>query len=211
MGDTRHLTTGPRALAILLPAAAILGLPACGAGGGNQNPPKMTNVPGAVGESPAGSGKLSGHFQIRPAQPGDPFIFSAGVGGACHVTQYPVAPQSCTRHSECGLPSDGTGNGASAYCLAESPGSPTAGGGGGVPPSGAGTCWIKPSEDFCLKGVTEGRHDTPSADTALIVSKQHVKTWRVLTCLNGAPGACGGAPATPNELQHQAGPVYTAP
>jgi hypothetical protein len=192
-------------------AALLVSVMACGQGGGNPNPPKMANVPGSVSASPTGSTKLTGHFEIRPAQAGDRFIFSSGVGGACVLAQYPVSPRRCTRHSECELPAAGTGEGASSYCVQESPGSPLAGGGGGVPPSGAGTCWFKPSKNFCLKGVGQGQHDTPTADSAAVAAANGVKKWRVFTCLNGAPGACAGADATPNELQHQAGPVYTAP
>jgi hypothetical protein len=195
----------PRELSLL--AAIFLGTTGCG--GGNPSPPKMTNEPGVV-SAPA-AGKLSGHFEIRAALPGDPFIFSSGMGGACLVAQYPVEPASCTKHTECALPPAGTGEQAFAYCIAESPGRPTAGGGGGIPPAGAGTCWFKPSKEFCLKGVGTGQWDTPAADAATVAAATGVKKWRVLTCLNGAPGACGGAPATPNELQHQAGPIYTTP
>jgi hypothetical protein len=206
---TSRSTTGRRARLLL--CSAVLLLSACNnspnSNGGNPNGPKMTNVPGAVSPSPDGSAKLTGHFEIRQALPGENFLFSsASIGGACIVGQYPAQPQSCTQHSECALPSTGTGNGASSYCLAESPGAPTGGNAGATPPNGAGTCWIKPSEGFCLKFVGPGKHDTPPA-----APPAGIKKWRVLTCLNGVPGACGGAPATPNELQHQVGPVYSAP
>ena len=202
----------PRRHALPLIPGALIFLAACGQGdnGASSNGPKMVNVPGAVTAFPAGSSKITGHFEIRLAQPGEPFIFSNGTGGACVVAQYPVEPKSCTKHSECALPASGTGNGASSYCLAESPASPKAGNGGATPPNGAGTCWIKPSESFCLKFQSQGQHDTPPADTTAVAATG-VKKWRVLSCLNGEPGACGGAKATPNELQHQAGPVYDAP
>lgn len=165
----------------------------------------MANVPGLVKAMPPGSNKLSGHFEIREIRPGENFIFSASSkGGACLVAQYPVVPKSCNQHSQCGLPPSGIGNGAYAYCVAEQPGA--------LAPAGAGTCWIKPSEDFCLKGVGPGAFDTAPADTTQIVRAAGVKQWRLLTCLNGVPGACSGqVDATPNELQHEAGDIYTAP
>jgi hypothetical protein len=206
------LSAGRREFSLLASSAILLSATACGQGGGNPNGPKMTNVPGAVTASPAGSANLTGHFEIRAFQPGDNFIFSsASIGGACLVGQYPVPPKSCTQHTECPLPPQrATGNGVSSYCLQESPGAPTAGNGGAVPPTGAGTCWVKPSEDFCLTFVGPGQHDTTAADSTAMAA-EGVKKWRVLTCLNGVPGACGGAPATPNQLQHQSGTVYTAP
>ena len=200
----------PAARNFPLLAVMLLGTTACGQNNGaSSNGPKMTNVPGLVTASPGGSPNFTGHYEIKLAQPGDAFIFSNGTGGACIVAQYPVPPASCTKHTDCALPTTGIGNGASSYCLAESPGKPTAGGGGGLPPAGAGTCWIKPSESFCLKFQSQGQHDTPPADSTALAALG-VKKWRVLTCLNGEPGACGGAKATPNELQHQAGPVYPA-
>jgi hypothetical protein len=207
-------TPGPWGLPLVW--SALLLLSACGqggndaginaGGGASANGPKMTNVPGAVTASPAGSPNLTGHFEIRLAQPGDAFVFSSGGGGACLVTQYPATPTRCNQQSECALPSANMGVHAASYCLPDDSGR----GVGVTPPAGAGTCWIKPSDSFCLKPVGPGVHDTPPADTTALVAAG-MKKWRVLTCLNGAPGACGGAPATPNELQHQVGPVYTAP
>jgi hypothetical protein len=209
-----HFTAVPHRLALM--SYAFLLVPACGQGGegtnsnnGNgvsSNGPKMTNVPGAVTESPAGSRKLTGHFEIRLAQPGDAFVFSGGGGGACLVTQYPVVPKRCNQHSECGLPSANIGVNAASYCLPDDAGR----GVGAVPPAGAGSCWIKPSDDFCLKPVGIGQHDTTPQDTAALAAAG-MKKWRVLTCLNGAPGACRTGAPTPNEVQHQVGAVYTAP
>ncbi len=212
MGKIHHLNVGIRELSLLASAAVLVGVAAYAQGGGNPNGPKMANVPGAVASLPAGSAILTGHFEIRPAQPGEPGIFSsANMGGACLVAQYPAQPKSCTKHSECALPSSGIGEGAASYCLPESPGKPTSGNGKSVPPVGAGSCWIKPSEDFCLKGAGVGAPDTAPVNSAPVAAATGVKRWRVLTCLNGIPLACTGqVPATPNEYQHQAGPVYTA-
>ena len=123
------------------------------------------------------------------------------MGGACLVAQYPAQPKSCTKHSECALPSSGIGEGAASYCLPESPGKPTSGNGKSVPPVGAGSCWIKPSEDFCLKGAGVGSHDTAPVNSAPVAAATGVKRWRVLTCLNGIPLACTGqVPATPERI-----------
>lgn len=212
MGKIHHFTVGRRELSLLASAAVLVGVAAYAQHSSNPNGPKMANVPGAVSASPAGSAMLTGHFEIRAVQPGERFIFSPiGMGGACLVTQYPAIPRSCTRHTECGLPPSGTGEGASSYCLPESPGKPTGGNAGEVPPNGAGTCWIKPSDKFCQFGAGVGQHDTPPADSAPVVAAARVKKWRVLTCLNGIPSSCAGAPATPDESLHEEGPVYTAP
>jgi hypothetical protein len=204
---TRSSHAAARATSLLASVAIALGLAACGQGGGqgqSSNGPKMTNIPGAVSESPAGSRNLTGHFEIRQAQPGDAFVFSGGSGGACLVTQNPADPKRCNQQSECALPSDNMGVNAASYCLPDDPGR------GLVPPAGGGTCWFKPSDDFCLKPVGVGQHDTtPQDPTAL--AQAGMKKWRVLSCLNGAPGACRTGAPTPHEVQHQVGAVYTGP
>ena len=174
--------------------------------GVSANGPKMTNVPGAVSESPAGSRNLTGHFEIRAAQPGDAFVFSSGMGGACLVTQYPAQAKRCNQHTECALPTTDMGTNASSYCLPDDPGR----GVGAVPPAGGGSCWIKPSDDYCVKGVAAGQYDTAPQDTTKLAEKG-MKKWRVLSCLNGPPAACRTGAPTPSEVQHQVGPVYTAP
>ena len=207
-----RFTTGPHRLPLL--SCAVMLLTACGQGGSgpganasdsngvSANGEKMTNVPGAVTESPPGSRNLTGHYEIRLAGPGDAFIFSSGGGGACLVTQYPAAPKRCSQHSECALPSTNMGVNAGSYCLPDNAGP--------VRPGGAGTCWIKPSDDFCLKGVTLGQHDIAPRDTTALAAAG-MKKWRVLSCLNGPPGTCRTGAPTPNQVQHQVGPVYTAP
>lgn len=199
-----------REFAFVASAVALVAVAAYAQTGGNPHGPKMANVPGAV---TAAGALLTGHYEIRPALPGEPGIFSTSdMGGACLVAQYPAQSRSCTKHTECGLPSSGVGEGASSYCLPESPESPIAGNAGAVPPTGAGTCWIKPSEAFCLKMQGPGAHEIGPVDSAPVAAATGVKKWRVLTCLNGIPAACSGqVPATPNEYQHQSGPVYTAP
>ena len=166
-------TTGPQGLALM--SYVIMLLTACGQGGsgphsndGNgptANGPKMTNVPGAVTESPPGSRKLTGHFEIRLAQPGDPIVFSGGGGGACLVAQYPAVPKRCNQHSDCALPSANTGVNAGSYCLPDHPGQV-----GRIPPAGAGSCSIKPSDDFCLKPVGIGQHDTARSDATALAA-----------------------------------------
>jgi hypothetical protein len=207
----RRFSSGWPMTVAIVPA---LILTTCGQGGsgtssdnGNAttNDSKMTNVPGAVTELPPRSRKLTGHFEIRPAQPADRFVFSGGSGGACLVTQYPAVPKRCNQHSECALPSANMGVNAASYCLPDKPGQ-----GGTVPPAGAGTCWIKPSDGFCLKPVGVGQHDTTPQDTTSLAAAG-MRKWRVLTCLNGAANACRTGARTPNEVQHQVGDVYTAP
>jgi hypothetical protein len=200
-----------RNLSLLASAAILVGAAVYAQTSGNPHGPKMANVPGLVTAS-LGSTKLTGHFEIRPALPGEPGIFSTvDMGGACLVAQYPAKPQACNKHTQCGLPSSGVGEGAASYCLPESPGAPTADNSGVAPPVGAGSCWIKPSEDFCLKRQGVGSHEI-TQDSAPVAAATGVKKWRVLTCLNGIPAACTGqVSATPNEYQHQAGPVFTAP
>ena len=199
----------PRQLSILALTAVLVGAAVYAQTSGNPHGPKMANVPRLV---TASGTTLTGHFEIRPAQPGEPGIFSSvDMGGACLVAQYPSQPRACTKHTECALPTSGMGDGAASYCLPESPGAPRAGNAGAVPPVGAGSCWIKPSEAFCLKRQGPGPHDIGPVDSAPVVAATSAKKWRVLTCLNGIPGACAGAPATPNQYQHQSGPVYTAP
>jgi hypothetical protein len=209
-----QFTAIPHRFALML--GAFMLVTACGQGGAGPgseesngvtaNGPKMTNVPGAVTESPAGSRKLTGHFEIRLAQPGDAFVFSGGSGGACLVTQYPAEPKRCNQHSECALPSANMGVNAASYCLPDKGGP----GEGKVPPAGAGSCWIKPSDAFCLKPVGVGQHDTAPQDTTAL-AQAGMKKWRVLTCINGAEAACRTGAPTPNQVQHQVGDVYTAP
>jgi len=209
-----RFTTGPHRLALM--SCAVMFLTACAPGGSgpdanastndsngvSANGEKMTNVPGAVTESPPGSRNLTGHYEIRLAGPGDAFIFSSGGGGACLVTQYPAVPKRCNRHSECALPSANMGANAGSYCLPDNAGT--------VPPGGAGTCWIKPSDDFCLTRVGLGQHDIAPQDTTALAAAG-MKKWRVLSCLNGPPHTCGTGPPTPNQVQHRVGDVYIAP
>ena len=182
-----------------------------------SGPDKMTNAPGTVQTDSLGN--LSGDFEIRLANPGEPGLpNSVGTGGACLIAQYPVAPRSCRTDEECKI-SAASGTTWDGYCVRDE----KAGGGKGgemdtasntseveAPP---GTCWVKPSEAFCLKGEPAGHWSTPSADPTKFIEATKAKKWRVYTCLNGDPGACRGdttANGRPGKALHRAGVVYTA-
>jgi hypothetical protein len=179
---------------------------------------RMTNAPGTV-QIDSG-GKFFGDFHIKVAGPGEPALAnSVGTGGACLIAQFPVVPRSCRSDDECNV------WGAVAlkyngYCVRDE--KPRAVKVGQVMDNSSktlevvvprGTCWVKPSEAFCLKGKPTGDWSTPPADAKNFVAATKVKNWRVYTCLNGDPGACKGdttANGRPGKALHRAGIVYTA-
>ncbi len=130
---------------------------------------------------------LSGKFTIRSPAPGERLFSTNGSGGACLIARVPQDPKACTLDTECdlvvrrrGLVGRTTWHG---YCLK----------GGGGP---SGTCWVKPSDDYCLKGphVQTGQHTLPVVDTTEVyqyltgspaASPVRPVDWMVYACLNG--------------------------
>jgi hypothetical protein len=144
---------------------------------------------------------LGGAIEIRAPRPGEQSVESNGNGGACLLAQVPVRPKSCTVDKQCdivfgqGKPKWG------GYCL-------------------SGTCWIKPSESYCLKRVGEGSHSIAPTDASEVYAYAATHgeappiSWRVLGCLNGVginehtkPG-CVGPPA---DAMHDAGDPTPVP
>ena len=142
--------------------------------------------------SPGGapSRLLNGRFEIRAPMPGEQSIQSNGRGGACLLAQVPVEPKSCSVDAQCNI-ERGSGHAKwHGYCL-------------------HGSCWVKPSEAYCLKGQGEGSHAFPTTavDTSEVysyVARQMAGLrpvpWKVVGCLNGvgpnehAPPTCAGWP-----------------
>src|SRR5512141_843481 len=197
-----------RSLAIL----SALAVTFLAASGGDR----MTNAPGTVQTD--SNGRLFGDFEIRDAKPGEPGLLnSTGTGGACLIAQYPVAPRSCRTDDEChvwgpvGIAYDG-------YCVRDEKARTVKVGQITDTSSNAsevvaarGTCWVKPSEDYCLKGQPVGHWSTPPADATQFTAATKVKKWRVYTCLNGDPGACKGDTAAngrPGRALHRAGEIF---
>lgn len=141
---------------------------------------------------------LSGGFEIRPPNAGELSINSNGFGGACLLAQLPVQAKQCTTASQCdivfghGQPKWG------GYCL-------------------SGSCWVKPSEAYCTKGVGQGPHSTPVKDVNEVYAYAAAGgqapasiTWRVLGCLNGVAvsknaNAKPPCPGGPGQIMHDAG------
>jgi hypothetical protein len=188
--------------------AAMAGITAS-AGKGPTSPKSASNVPGveltvkALQVTSSASRVLSGAFEIRPPNPGEASISSNGVGGACLVAQLPVQAKSCTTSRQCdivfghGKPKWG------GYCL-------------------GGQCWIKASENYCLKGVGIGPHSTPPADASAVYDYAAKKgesppiKWRVLGCVNGVPvsknaKAPAPCPGGPGQVIHDAGQPTAVP
>lgn len=133
---------------------------------------------------------LSGAFEIRPPNPGELSINSNGFGGACLLAQLPVRPRQCTTDRQCDIVFGHGERKWNGYCL-------------------DGSCWVKPSEAYCMKGVGAGPHSTPDKDASEVYSYAAASgqaaspiKWRVLGCLNGvavspdsnAPAPCPGGP-----------------
>ena len=199
------------------PQQAILAsiiLVAATSGLGQSAARRITNAPGAVQVDP--DGKLRTSFEIRLAKPGEPFLVnSAEIGGACLLAQYPVTPKSCHDNSDCDM------EGYNGHCIPESVQRVvlTPPRGQGSPPARdkpeKGTCWALPTSEessYCLVGQPVGAYQIGPVDVQPFVQATGVVKWRVLTCLNGTPGACRGEPAsTPAMLLAEAGPVRTVP
>ena len=177
------------------------------ANNGQGKATRAGDVPGpqltvkALGVTTSAARVLRGAFEIRAPNPGEPSIASNGFGGACLVAQLPVQPKACHANQQCNI-----GHGDSmwgGYCL-------------------GGTCWVKPSENYCLKGVGVGQHSTPAVDAsdAYAYAAANHETppikWRVLGCLNGVAvsensNARPACPGGPGEVMHDAGDPTAVP
>jgi hypothetical protein len=156
--------------------------------------------------------QYKGEYDVHSPRGSEIGIPSYGVSGACLVHQIAGKEKQCSTDSECNLYMEGrpvrtTWNG---YCLAgENNASPK-------------TCWIKQSENYCLKGQEgTGKHYTPGVDVREVYDEAHRRTghnpakvdWRVLACLNGIDPAhpdnrpCRDGPDNPTMVQHSAGPI----
>jgi hypothetical protein len=130
---------------------------------------------------------MRGKFEIRAARPGDKKkLTQATTGGACLLTQFEGLPKTCTQPTECSYlgPEQSPAGGRKkwvGYCLRDHDSL-----GAELPTN---SCWVKPSEDYCLKGVTAGEHRTPSVDTRVVFSEAAKHSpgpvrWIVLGRLN---------------------------
>jgi hypothetical protein len=188
--------------------AALAGFTAS-AGNGPDNPKAASNVAGvqltvkALQVMTGAPRVLSGAFEIRPPNPGEPSVSSTGFGGACLVAQLPVQAKSCTTNHQCDIVFGHDEPKWGGYCL-------------------GGQCWVKPSEDYCLKGVGVGAHSTPAADASAVYAYAAGKgtapaiKWRVLGCINGVPvskdsNALAPCPGGPGEAVHDAGQPTVVP
>lgn len=188
--------------------AAIAGFTA-GAEKGPDNPKAASDVAGvqltvkALQVMSGAPRVLSGAFEIRPPNPGEPSISSTGIGGACLVAQLPVQAKSCTTNHQCDIVFGHNEPKWGGYCL-------------------GGQCWVKPSENYCLKGVGVGAHSTPPADASAVYSYAAANgptpaiKWRVIGCINGVPvsqnaKAPAPCPGGPGDVIHDAGQPTALP
>jgi len=169
----------PRRTVILAAATFPLLIAACG---------DFTVRPGEVekGQLVGGTG-IQGPFEIAFANPGEPTVSSqTGRGGACMVAQDPRWPKRCQTDSDCKVVPYTDENGtthvphasAYGYCLPYS----------NKAVASTKSCWVKPSERYCLKGVGPGKHIIPavSQDGARAYLGAHSQlSWRVVGCVNG--------------------------
>jgi hypothetical protein len=168
-----------RRIVILAAATFPMLIAACG---------EYTVRPGEVekGQLLGGTG-IQGPFEIALANPGEPTVTSqTGTGGACMVTQDPRTPRPCQTDADCRVEPYTDENGrkhvphlsAYGYCLAYS----------NKALSSTKSCWIKPSESYCLKRVGPGKHliSATSEYQARQYLGMHTQlTWRVVGCVNG--------------------------
>jgi hypothetical protein len=141
---------------------------------------------------------LSGAFEIRPPNAGELSINSNGFGGACLLAQLPVRPKQCTTDRQCDVVFGHGERKWGGYCV-------------------DGSCWVKPSEGYCTKGVGPGPHSTPAKDVSEVYSYASTSgqpaspiKWRVLGCLNGVAVSANSnarppCPGGPGELIHDPG------
>ena len=110
--------------------------------GSNDKPPDgaMTVDPQRIVSEAGSIRTLHGEYSIRPARPNEPYMEFATNGGACLLAKIPVEGKSCTKQSDCNVTVPGQPQWYG-YCL----------GAHQLPTTQGGTCWIKPSEQYCLK------------------------------------------------------------
>ena len=154
--------------------------------------------------------RLTGKFTIRIARPGEPFVRPGTFGGACLMAQFYGADRGCFKDHECDYPVAGRVAPWRGYCVREKDSLP-----GNL---GTNSCWVKPSEDYCLKGVYDGTHYIPTVDVDEVYGEarkysQNPVKWMVSGCINGAitdrdHPPCGGGPG---ERRFSRGPIRSLP
>lgn len=168
-----------RRIVILAAATFPMLIAACG---------EYTVRPGEVekGQLVGGTG-IQGPFEIAFANPGEPSVSSqTGRGGACMVAQDPRWPKRCQADADCAVEPYTDENGrkhvphasAYGYCLAYS--NPAV--------ASVKSCWVKPSERYCIKGLSPGKHVIPAVgdDQARAYFGAGSRlSWRVVGCVNG--------------------------